>query len=106
MPASERPRFAFSRDLFLRLLGLVYGIAFLSLAPQLPGLVGSDGLLPAAAYLERVHEVQGAEAYHRLPTLLWLWPGDALLMGLCWAGIGLSAAAVAGLAPIATFAAL
>ena len=106
MPASERPRFALSRDLFLRLLGFVYGIAFLSLAPQLPGLVGSDGLLPAAAYLERVHEVQGAEAYFRLPTLLWLWPGDALLLGLCWAGIALSAAAVAGLAPLATFAAL
>ncbi len=106
MPAFERPRFALSRGLFLRLLGLVYGVAFLSLAPQLPGLVGSEGLLPAAAYLERVHEVQGAEAYYRLPTLLWLWPGDALLLGLCWAGIGLSAAAVAGLAPIATFAAL
>ncbi|MCY3843720.1 MAG: lipase maturation factor family protein, partial [Acidobacteria bacterium] len=62
--------------------------------------------LPAAAYLERVYEVQGAEAYYRLPTLLWLWPGDALLLGLCWAGIALSAAAVAGIAPIATFAAL
>ena len=106
MPAPERPRFAFSRGLFLRLLGLVYGIAFLSLAPQLPGLVGADGLLPAAAYLERVYEVQGAEAYYRLPTLLWLWPGDGLLLGLCWAGIVLSAAAVAGLAPIATFAGL
>ena len=106
MPAPDRPGFALSRALFLRLLGVVYGIAFLSLAPQLPGLVGSDGLLPAAAYLERVYEVQGAEAYYRLPTLLWLWPGDALLLGLCWAGIALSAAAVAGIAPIATFAAL
>ena len=106
MPAPERPCFALSRALFLRLLGVVYGIAFLSLAPQLPGLVGADGLLPAAAYLERVYEVQGAEAYFRLPTLLWLWPGDTLLLGLCWAGIALSTAAVAGIAPIATFAAL
>ena len=106
MTAPERPCFALSRALFLRLLGAVYGIAFLSLAPQLPGLVGSEGLLPAAGYLERVYEVQGAEAYYRLPTLLWLWPGDALLLGLCWAGIALSATAVAGIAPIATFAAL
>ena len=52
------------------------------------------------------HEIQGSEAYYRLPTLLWLWPSDALLLGLCWAGIALSVAAVAGLAPIATFAAL
>ncbi len=106
MPAPERPCFALSRALFLRLLGVVYGVAFLSLAPQLPGLVGSEGLLPAAAYLERVYEVQGAEAYYRLPTLLWLWPGDGLLLGLCWAGVALSAAAVAGIAPIATFAGL
>ena len=106
MPAPERPCFALSRGLFLRLLGVVYGVAFLSLAPQLPGLVGSEGLLPAAAYLERVYEVQGAEAYYRLPTLLWLWPGDGLLLGLCWAGVALSAAAVAGIAPIATFAGL
>ena len=104
--ASEPPRFALSRALFLRLLGLVYLLAFVSLAPQLPGLLGADGLLPAAAYLERVHELQGAEAYYRLPTLLWLWPSDALLLGLCWAGIALSVAAVAGLAPVATFAAL
>ena len=103
---AEAPRFALSRALFLRLLGLVYLLAFVSLAPQLPGLVGADGLLPAAAYLERVHEIQGSEAYYRLPTLLWLWPSDALLLGLCWAGIALSVAAVAGLAPIATFAAL
>ena len=32
-------RFALSRGLFLRLLGLVYFTAFVSLAPQLRGLV-------------------------------------------------------------------
>ena len=106
MPARAPARFALSRALFLRLLGLIYFVAFASLAPQLPGLVGADGLLPAAAYLERVYEIQGAEAYYRLPTLLWLWPGDGLLLGLCWTGIGLSAAAVAGLMPVPTFAAL
>ena len=104
--AGGAPRFALSRGLFLRLLGIVYLVAFASLATQILGLIGADGLLPAAAYLERVHDLWGAEAYYRLPTLLWLWPGDTGLVALCWLGMALSVAAVAGVAPIATFAAL
>ena len=113
MPASgklvlsqEPPRFALSRGLFLRLLGFVYCVAFVSLAPQLAGLVGSDGLLPAAGYLERAYELWGSDAYVQLPTLLWLWPGDTLLTTLCWLGIALSVAAMLGMAPIAVFASL
>ena len=97
------PRFAVSRGLFLRLLGLVYLVAFASLATQILGLVGADGLLPATAYLERAHDLWGAGAYSRLPTLLWLWPSDTGLLALCWLGMALSAAAFAGIAPIATF---
>ena len=104
--SDDRPRFALSRGVFLRLLGFVHLVAFASLAPQLAGLVGSDGLLPAAGYLERAYDLWGSSAYLQLPTLLWLWPGDALLMGLCWLGIALSAAAMLGLAPIAVFASL
>ena len=104
--SEDRPRFALSRGVFLRLLGLVYLVAFASLAPQLAGLVGSDGLLPAAGYLERAHDLWGSNAYLQLPTLLWIRPGDALLMGLCWLGIAFSVAALLGIAPIAVFATL
>src|SRR6188508_3425408 len=41
--------FVRSRWLFLRLLGVVYLIAFVSLAVQITGLVGEHGLLPAAS---------------------------------------------------------
>ena len=41
--------FVRSRWLFLRLLGIVYLIAFVSLAVQITGLVGEHGLLPAAS---------------------------------------------------------
>ena len=104
--SDDPPRFALSRGVFLRLLGFVYFVAFASLAPQLAGLVGSEGLLPAADYLERAYDLWGRNAYVQLPTLLWIWPGDALLTALCWLGIALSAAAMAGAAPIAVFAAL
>lgn len=105
-PSQETPRFALSRGLFLRLVGFVHLVAFVSLAPQLAGLIGADGLLPAAGYLERAYELWGSEAYVQLPTLLWLWPGDALLLALCWLGIALSVAALLGMAPIAVFASL
>ena len=40
-------RYAFSRFLFLRLLGFVYFCAFASLVPQIVGLVGAHGIAPA-----------------------------------------------------------
>ena len=104
--SAEPPRFALSRGLFLRLLGFVHLVAFVSLAPQLSGRVGSDGLLPASGYLERAYDLWGSDAYPQLPTLLWVWPDDAFLIVLCWLGIALSLAAVVGFAPTAVFAGL
>ena len=43
--AGGAPRFALSRGLFLRLLGIVYLVGFASLATQILGLIGADGLL-------------------------------------------------------------
>src|SRR5262249_52636346 len=47
----ERPSYDLTRWLFLRLLALVYLIAFLSLHVQMPGLIGSHGILPVADFL-------------------------------------------------------
>ena len=98
------PRFELSRWLFLRLVGVTYVIAFGSLAPQILGLVGSDGLLPAAAYLDGAYEFFGASAYWRFPTLAWLAAGDAALLALCWGGVAVAGLAAAGVAPVLTFA--
>jgi hypothetical protein len=46
-----------TRWLFLRLVGLVYAIAFASLAVQVAGLIGPSGLTPAGAYLEWAHSI-------------------------------------------------
>ena len=101
-----RPQFLLSRWLFLRLLGVVYLIAFASLATQIVGLVGPDGLLPIGSYLERAYEVYGADGYAVLPTLAWISGSDAFLQTLCWGGVALSAVAIAGIAPTLTFALL
>ena len=97
------PSFELSRWLFLRLLGATYLVAFLSLAPQILGLVGADGLLPAALYLDRAREFYGSQSYAVLPTLGWVTTSDAALSGLCWGGVVLAVLAIGGAAPVATF---
>src|SRR4051812_29952925 len=43
----QPPAYALARWWFFRLLGIVYMAAFASLAAQIVGLVGHDGILPA-----------------------------------------------------------
>src|SRR4051812_13082407 len=79
-------QYLLTRQVFLRLLGVVYLTAFASLWPQLPGLIGAQGLLPAATFLTRVHSLVGGD-FWTWPTLAWLDSSDAFLQGLCGAGI-------------------
>ena len=86
--------------MFLRLLGLTYLIAFLSLAIQVTGLVGADGILPAGLFLDRVRDTYGGQAYRLFPTLLWLSSSDLALSGLCWLGAALATLLIVGIAPV------
>ena len=85
--------------MFLRLLGLIYLIAFVSLATQVTGLIGSDGILPAGEYLDRLRDTYGNEAYRFYPTLLWLSSSDLALTTLCGFGVTASVLLIAGIAP-------
>jgi hypothetical protein len=89
-----------STSWFLRLLGLVYLIAFASLWVQVDGLIGSDGILPVADYLGWIGERMGVERYWNFPTLLWLGDSNLALHLLCGGGVILSLALIAGIAPI------
>ena len=96
----ERSACFLARWLFLRLLGLTYLIAFVSLWTQIDGLAGHNGILPAADYLEAVRERIGPERYWRLPTFCWLDAGDGLLHFQCAAGTVLSLLLIAGFLPV------
>ena len=76
-----------SRWLFLRALGVIYLSAFYSLLFQIRGMLGPEGLLPAASYLQEVAKAIGSARYWYAPTLLWLASGDHALLALCWVGI-------------------
>ncbi len=103
MPPSGPPftsTYVVTRRLFLRLLGLVYLLAFVSLATQIVGLVGERGILPAGRFLAWAHSTYGGESYRQLPTLFWLGADDNALRLAAWAGVALSAALVFGVAPV------
>src|SRR5688500_6262400 len=89
-----------TRALFLRLLGLVYLIAFLSLWPQLDGLIGSKGILPIAPFLDMVREARGTEAYSVVPTLAWWNASDGFLDALCVTGVVAAALLIIGVLPM------
>src|SRR4030095_3491546 len=86
--------------LFLRALGLVFLAAFVSLRMQILGLVGSQGLLPAAKRLSAAgQQFTLAERCRALPTLFWLDASDRALSFAATAGIVLAVALILDLAP-------
>jgi predicted DCC family thiol-disulfide oxidoreductase YuxK len=92
------PRFRLTRLVFLRLLALVYLVAFVSLAVQVGGLIGEEGLLPAGQLLDLVRRAHGGAAVLAMPTLGWLGAGDAALSWMCWGGAAAALLALLGFA--------
>src|SRR6202171_6500928 len=92
------PTYFAARRWFLRALGLVYLIAFVSLWVQVDGLVGTNGILPVSQFLLAAHEQLGGQAYSVLPTLCWFNSSNAFLHFLCGGGVVLSLLLICGLA--------
>jgi predicted DCC family thiol-disulfide oxidoreductase YuxK len=95
----RRPTYFTTRAVFLRALGVIYLIAFVSLWIQIDGLIGSKGVSPIANYLPAARDYLGASAPSALPSLVWLNSSDTFLHFLCGAGAVLSALLVTGFAP-------
>jgi hypothetical protein len=89
-----------TRFVILRLLGVIYAIAFLVAINQILPLIGSDGLLPIEIYLKKISAALGSDAagFVRLPSLFWLWHSDGALLIVAWIGFLLSCLVVAGYA--------
>ena len=98
------PTYFLTRWLFLRMLGVIHLIAFVSLWTQISGLIGSNGILPAAQFMDSarnwaIHHQAGDERYWLLPTLCWFSAGNAFLHALCASGVVLSILLIVGVAP-------
>jgi predicted DCC family thiol-disulfide oxidoreductase YuxK len=100
----EQPEYFLTRWIFLRALGAIYLVAFISLWPQISGLIGHDGILPANQFISAVKQQcdaqgVGVERYRVLPTLCWFDASDTFLNFQCAAGTILSVLLVFGVAP-------
>ena len=82
--------------LFLKLLATIYFVAFLSLAVQITGLAGPNGILPFNEFLELAFQQRGYEAYLYLPTLFWINSSDTALQLIAYTGCALSVALFLG----------
>ena len=93
------PTYFWARRWFLRMLGLIYLIAFVSLWVQVDGLVGVNGMSPVSRFLPAVRQQLGPDAYFLLPTLCWFDASNAFLHFLCGGGVVLSLLLIFGIAP-------
>ena len=75
-------------------LGVIYFVVFASLAVQMLGLYGSQGILPIADLMAR--QTAGVGSVWQMPTLFWLTASDVFVQGVPIAGALLSLVLVVG----------
>jgi lipase maturation factor 1 len=92
----EPARFALTQWVFVRLLAVVYAIAFGSLTVQVTGLLGAHGVLPVGDYFKAVAESAGGARYVFVPSVFWMNYSDGALVGVCWAGVAIAVVVMAG----------
>jgi hypothetical protein len=99
--AAESPGTGGTLLLFIRLLGLVYVVAFASLYFQVDGLLGPSGILPVGELL-RAASGLGTARFWVLPTVFWLSTSSAALKGVCALGTAGGILLASGVAPLVT----
>src|SRR5438128_2286665 len=93
------PTYFVARRWFLRVVGLIFLIAFVSLWVQIDGLIGSNGITPVSEFLSAARAQLGDRALSIFPTLCWFNSSDSFLHFLCGGGVALSLVLIFGIAP-------
>ena len=93
------PTYWLTRFMILRLLGIIYAVAFLVLINEVVPLIGADGLLPVGNFLKQItHAIGLTEGFIRLPSVFWFGHSDSFLLIAAWIGFLLSCVVAAGYA--------
>ena len=95
----EKPTYHLSRWIFLKLIAIVYFIAFLSFWIQADGLVGQNGILPANDFFQSVAHQLGSSAFFNVPSLQLFLPGYSGLGLICGLGLVFSLTLFIGMMP-------
>ena len=102
LSVDDKPTYWLTRFMILRLLGIIYAVAFLVAINEILPLIGSDGLTPINIFLDQVSKGLGSSAagFVRLPSIFWWFHSDAALLVSAWIGFILSIIVVAGYANV------
>jgi hypothetical protein len=97
---AAQPTYWLTRFVILRLLGIIYAVAFLLAVNQIVPLIGANGLLPAGLYLKEVSAAFGSAGagFVLLPSLFWLWHSDCALISVSIIGLLLAIVVICGYA--------
>ena len=89
------------RWIVLRAVGLVYMLAFAGILKDQMMLVGPDGLVPIAEYLQHIAQKNPGlwSSFLAAPTLFWISSGEVMIHLLSWIGMGAAVALVLNLWP-------
>ena len=83
----------------MKLIAIVYFVAFLSFWVQADGLVGQNGILPANDYFKSVIHQFGSSAFLKVPSLQLFLPGYSGLGLICGMGLVSSLTLFIGMIP-------
>jgi len=89
-------RYALTRTLIVRLLGVVVAFAFLGILRQGLPLLGSHGLTPVATLVDRLHAA--GKTFWDVPSVFMWDASDGALVAWAYVGLALSLAMIAGYA--------
>jgi len=91
--------FVVSTWLFVKSIGVIYLIAFLSFWAQADGLIGSNGILPVGEFIQNLHASLGSSWVLQEPTLFGIVSADWMIVLVAAAGVAFALALIAGIAP-------
>jgi Lipase maturation factor len=102
LATNGKPTYWLTRFMILRLLGLVYAVAFLVAINEIIPLIGSNGLLPVGIFLREVRNAFGSNyaSFLKLPSIFWFTHSDTALLTVSWIGFVLSCLLLAGYANV------
>ncbi|MHB1949741.1 MAG: lipase maturation factor family protein [Gammaproteobacteria bacterium] len=86
----EPPHYDLISWIFLRALGIVFLIAFVSFGVQALGLIGSQGIIPISELVQAARDQLGWAGYWFFPMLFYFNSSDFAVQITCWGGALLS----------------
>ena len=93
------PSYVLSQILFIKIVGLCFFFAFLSLSQQVLGLFGSRGITPIDDIMHTPRQRMKKHPFLHIPTIFWISSSDKMLKGTTHFGILLSLLVILGFYP-------